>query len=555
MTPKALPQPPPSPPPPSLPRTLGEWVPVPAWLAGDGQWQVPWPGKDGGQSGRAVAEDAMLHTVVSVALTFSISQEAASLCWVISPSSCCFLLFQIIIIWKKEKKKKKRKKPCECQCENATVITSNTQCLMFCSILGMPSEGLGKMRRSSRCPWETDVKTLCWVPAGSLSVHGPHRAAGGAVGWVPQYTRGHVDRQSLVMQIRHDTWFGTSAVRLGSSCSEGGAWLPPAVYCEGGLSSLIYTVVRDTVYSVEWGADSKRGREDGLSLRRWTHHLSTPFRVSVESVWANDREKLCESCSPVCLCVMWESSIGVENLMCILLVFTYVLYYYHYHYDFVLAHFKIFFDFFVCFTRTSAPAFCNTMCKVLHMDACQHPLNFLSLRLWWVLFPCKIGTVDSWKRVYIQVLVPVIFVFLSGSAGIVQSCLAKWVSKQVTYAAKVVELVLHERGGERRENCQSLSFQFVWTVDLIVAVQCWLVWSGGCVVCFQWAFRSPSIMCSLFGKSVDIFPNHFPILRSVFDRQSCFSFRTPRSIQEIILMTFSLFCTFLLVVVDNFFIS
>lgn len=45
----------------------------------------------------------------------------------------------------------KKKKQCECRCENAPVITSNTQCLMFCSILGMPSEGLGKMRRSSRC--------------------------------------------------------------------------------------------------------------------------------------------------------------------------------------------------------------------------------------------------------------------------------------------------------------------------------------------------------------------------------------------------------------------
>ena len=278
---------------------------------------------------------------------------------------------------KKRKEEKKRKKLCECQCENATVITSNTQCLMFCSILGMPSEGLGKMRRSSRCPWETDIKTLCQVPAGSLSVHGPHRAAGGAVGWVPQYTRGHVDRQSLVMQIRHDTWFGTSAVRLGSSCSEGGAWLPPAVYCEGGLSSLIYTVVCDTVYSVEWGADSKRGREDGLSLRRWTHHLSTPFRVSVESVWANDRDKLCESCSPVCVCVCdmgefhWRGKPDVHIVgfyLCTLLLSLPLW--------FVLAHFKIFFEFFVCFTRTSAPAFCNTVCKVLHMDACQHPLNF-----------------------------------------------------------------------------------------------------------------------------------------------------------------------------------
>lgn len=37
---------------------------------------------------------------------------------------------------------------------------------------------------------------------------------------------------------------------------------------------------------------------------------------------------------------------------------------------------RFLFDFFVCFTRTSAPAFCNTVCKVLHMDACQHPLNF-----------------------------------------------------------------------------------------------------------------------------------------------------------------------------------
>ena len=115
-------------------------------------------------------------------------------------------------------------------------------------------------------------------------------------------------------------------------------------------------------------------------------------------------------------------------------------------------------------------------------------IEFLSLRLWWVLFPRKIGTVDSWKRVYIQVLVPVIFVFLSGSAGIVQSCLAKWVSKQVTYAAKVVELVLHERGGKKERKLPVTIFS--------VCLNCWSDCSCKVLTCLvRW-------MCGLFSASI-----------------------------------------------------
>ena len=64
--------------------------------------------------------------------------------------------------------------------------------------------------------------------------------------------------------------------------------------------------------------------------------------------------------------------------MCVLLVFTYMLYYHNYDFNFVLVHLNNFFfkNFSVCFTRTSAPAFCNTLCKVLRMDACQRPFEF-----------------------------------------------------------------------------------------------------------------------------------------------------------------------------------
>lgn len=216
---------------------------------------------------------------------------------------------------------------------------------------------------------------------------------------------------------------------------------------------------------------------------------------------------VCVHCGRFCVCLCGKP----KRVYCWFLPTMLYYYYYNYHtINFVLVHFEqIFWLFCVCSTRTSAPAFATPYVKFFKwMHANVHWV--LSLKIVWrvPLFPCKIETVDcSGVRVdtivCIQVLVAVIyFCSLFGNAGIAQSCLAKQVSKQfskqVTYAAKVVELVFDERGKKKRgrELHQSLSVQIhfnCWSDCSCTVLTC-LVWWVCYGLFFIERFCSPSIM-------------------------------------------------------------